>query len=81
MSSGRHFQNGRHNAAQVQHCPISTTFHMWVNYDVPNRLPTLKNHILLLLLLLLFSLFSFSFLSLAHALVHDRSQELLDRIT
>jgi hypothetical protein len=21
--------------AQIQHCPISTTFHMWVDYDVP----------------------------------------------
>jgi hypothetical protein len=20
--------------AQIQHCPISTTFHMWVDYDV-----------------------------------------------
>jgi hypothetical protein len=28
ISTGRHFQNGRHNTAQVQHCPISTTFHM-----------------------------------------------------
>jgi hypothetical protein len=32
----RHFQNGHHNTAQIQHCPISTTFHMWVDYDVPN---------------------------------------------
>ena len=39
ISSGRHFQNGRHNAAQIQHCPISTTFHMWVDYDIP----TVKN--------------------------------------
>jgi hypothetical protein len=30
------FQNGRHNTAQIQHCPISTPFHMWVDYDVPN---------------------------------------------
>jgi hypothetical protein len=22
---------------------FSTTFHMWVDYDVPNRFPTLKN--------------------------------------
>jgi hypothetical protein len=36
ISTGRHFQNGRHNTAQIQHCPISTTFHMWVDYDVPN---------------------------------------------
>ena len=35
--------------------------------------------LLLLLLLLLFSLFSF--LSLAHELVHGRSQELQDRIS
>jgi hypothetical protein len=35
MSTGRHFQNGHHNTAQIQHCPISTTFHMWVGYDVP----------------------------------------------
>jgi hypothetical protein len=33
---GRHFQNGHHNTAQIQHCPISTPFHMWVDYDVPN---------------------------------------------
>jgi hypothetical protein len=31
-----HFQNGRHNTAQIQHCPISTPFHMWVDYDVTN---------------------------------------------
>jgi hypothetical protein len=30
----RHFQNGHHNTAQIQHCPISTTFHMWVDNDV-----------------------------------------------
>jgi hypothetical protein len=28
ISIGRHFQNGRHNTAQIQHCPISTPFHM-----------------------------------------------------
>jgi hypothetical protein len=33
MSTGCHFQNGRHNTAQIQHCPISTPFHMWVDYD------------------------------------------------
>jgi hypothetical protein len=37
------FKNGCHNTAQIQHCPISTTFHMWVDYDVPNLFPTLKN--------------------------------------
>jgi hypothetical protein len=36
LSTGRHFQNGRHNTAQIQHCPISTPFHMWVDYDVTN---------------------------------------------
>ena len=43
ISTGRHFQNGHHNTAQIQHCPISTTFHMWVDYDVLKWLPTLKN--------------------------------------
>jgi hypothetical protein len=33
---GRHFQNGHHNTAQIQHCPISTPFHKWVDYDVLN---------------------------------------------
>jgi 5-carboxymethyl-2-hydroxymuconate isomerase len=36
ISTGRHFQNGHHNTTQIQHCPISTLFHMWVDYDVPN---------------------------------------------
>ena len=35
ISTSRHFQNGRHNTTQIQHCPISTPFHMWVDYDVP----------------------------------------------
>ena len=43
ISTGRHFQNGRHNTAQIQHCPISTTFHMWVDYDVPKWFLTSKN--------------------------------------
>jgi hypothetical protein len=34
--------NGRHNTAHIQR-PISTRFHMWVDYDVPNWFPTLKN--------------------------------------
>jgi hypothetical protein len=42
MSNGRHFQNGRHNTAQIQHYPISTIFLMWVDYDVPNRFPILN---------------------------------------
>ena len=43
ISTGRHFQNGHHNTAQIQHCPISTPFHMWVGYDVPNWFLTSKN--------------------------------------
>ena len=43
MSTGRHFQNGHHNTAQIQHCPISTTFHVWIDYDVPNWFLTSKN--------------------------------------
>ena len=43
IPTGRHFQNGHHNTAQIQHCPISTPFHMWVDYDVPNWFLTSKN--------------------------------------
>ena len=43
ISTGRHFQNGRHNTAQIQHCPISTPFYMWVDYDVPIWFLTSKN--------------------------------------
>ena len=43
FSTGCQFQNGRHNTAQIQHCPISTPFHMWVDYDVPNWFLTSKN--------------------------------------
>ena len=43
ISTGCHFQNGHHNTAQVQHCLISMTFHMWVDYDVPNWFLTPKN--------------------------------------
>jgi hypothetical protein len=39
----RHFQNGHHNTAQIQHCPISMTFHMWVDNDVPNWFLTSYN--------------------------------------
>jgi hypothetical protein len=38
-----HFQNAHHNTAQIQHFPISMTFHMWVDNDVPNLFLTLKN--------------------------------------
>jgi hypothetical protein len=30
-------------AAQIQHCPISSKFDMWVDNDVPNWFSTLKN--------------------------------------
>ena len=43
ISNGHHFQNGHHNTAQIQHYPISTTFHMWVDYDVPNSFLKSKN--------------------------------------
>ena len=42
-STGCHFQNGRHNAAKIQHCTISLKFDMWVDNDVPNWFLTLKN--------------------------------------
>jgi hypothetical protein len=28
---------------KIQHCPISSKFYMWVDNDVPNWFPTLKN--------------------------------------
>jgi hypothetical protein len=37
-----HFQNGHHNTAKIQHCPISSKFDMWVDNDVLNWFPTLK---------------------------------------
>ena len=30
-------------AVKIQHCPISTTFHIWVDYDVPNWFLTSTN--------------------------------------
>jgi hypothetical protein len=40
INSGHHYlptyQILIHNTAQIQHCPISTPFHMWVDYDVSN---------------------------------------------
>jgi hypothetical protein len=29
ISTSRHFQNGRHNTANIQHCPISSKFDMY----------------------------------------------------
>jgi hypothetical protein len=43
INSGQHFQNDCHNTAQIQHYPISMTFHMCVDYDVSNLFLTLKN--------------------------------------
>ena len=43
ISTGCHFQNGHHNTAQIQHCPISMPFHMWIDYDVPNWFLSSKN--------------------------------------
>jgi hypothetical protein len=41
ISTGRHFQNGCHNTAKIQHCPISSKFDMWVDNDVVHsRYPT-----------------------------------------
>jgi hypothetical protein len=34
ISTGRHFQNGRHNTAKIQHCSISSKFDMLVDNDV-----------------------------------------------
>jgi hypothetical protein len=33
ISTGRHFQNGCHNTANIQHCRISSKFDMWVDID------------------------------------------------
>ena len=41
--TGRHFQNGHHNTPNIQHCPISSRFDMWVDNDVLNWFLTLKN--------------------------------------
>jgi hypothetical protein len=30
ISTGRHFQNGHHNTAQIQHCPISDIRQCWI---------------------------------------------------
>jgi hypothetical protein len=40
ISSSRHFQNGRHNTAQIQHCPISKTFFNVGNHSGNHYLPT-----------------------------------------
>ena len=43
MAVKRRHKNGRHNTSKIQHCLISSTFDMWVDNDVPNWFPTLKN--------------------------------------
>jgi hypothetical protein len=35
FENGGYFQNGRHNIANIQYCPISQ-FDMWVDNDVLN---------------------------------------------
>jgi hypothetical protein len=45
ISTGRHFQNGHYNTAQIQHCLISKIFHMWVDCDdVGNQFRMLKSN-------------------------------------
>jgi hypothetical protein len=36
ISTGLYFQNGHHNIAKIQHCPILSQFDMWVDNDVKN---------------------------------------------
>jgi hypothetical protein len=43
ISTGLYFQNGHHNIAKIQHCPISSQFDMWVDNDVKNWFSTLNN--------------------------------------
>ena len=43
ISTGRPFQNGSHNIAKIQHCPISSQFDMWVDNDFKNWVPILNN--------------------------------------
>jgi hypothetical protein len=46
MATGRNFSmSTRYKkwAVKIQHCPISTKFDMWVDNDILNWLPTLKN--------------------------------------
>ena len=35
-STGRHFQNGHHNTAQIQHCPISYVGRLWCPKLIPD---------------------------------------------
>jgi hypothetical protein len=42
ISTGCYFQNGHHNIAKNQHCPISSQFDIWVDNDVPNWRPFWK---------------------------------------
>jgi hypothetical protein len=42
LCTGGHFQNGCHNTAKIQHCPISSKFDMWVDNDVQNRFLTFR---------------------------------------
>jgi hypothetical protein len=42
ISIGRHFQNGRHNTAQVQHCSISTSWIDFRHWKISTGLHILK---------------------------------------
>jgi hypothetical protein len=35
-------------AVEIQHCPVSSKFDMWVDNDVPNCFPTLKNFMIII---------------------------------
>jgi hypothetical protein len=44
ISTGRHFQNGRHNTAKIQHCSISkVTFNLFFKLFVCGRFGRLHN--------------------------------------
>jgi hypothetical protein len=43
ISTGCHFQIGRHNTSNIQLCPISSKFDMLVENDITNWLLTSKN--------------------------------------
>jgi hypothetical protein len=46
MATGRIFRSQepfRHNTANIQHCPISSKFDMWVDNDVPILIPNIEN--------------------------------------
>jgi hypothetical protein len=42
ISTDRHLQNGGHNTAKIQHCPISYKVDMCIDNDVRNLFLTMK---------------------------------------